>query len=552
MRPDASTDDAAADYQSHIYDTADSALLDGAPRRPKSDHVTSPASFLRQMLFFGRHTWHTATRMSRPALLRIVFNFSEGGLELRSTAWLDGLRGLAAFEVFVFHYCDGWFDRTLAWGEGPHAGTNWYYLPFFRTFFNSGDSAVCLFFAISGYALSHKMLIQMRRSQFDRLLSTLSSSIFRRGIRLYTPVFVETLLLMLLTRTFDLPKPAVYEAAPTFSMEVSTWFWSFVWMLLPIPRGDNWGRRLNRYDGGISWTIPLEYYGSLQVYMAFLFLCRIKSIWIRRLLTFIWIIQRIFRDDWASTQFLLGMTFADYQVEREFAEKLGNQDRWQTDKSNVSWLPRRKFVLGALFAFGFYLSGLPGAHWVNEDKATQLVQSRFFYDWITQPWAAMGLYENANPDRYLMCFASLCCLVAIGEMPSLKRITETRLVQYLGKISFGLYLCHIFLRAWLTPWKSFCLILTGMDPEQPSTGSHAQLLVAYIVMMGPAIAINFIAAGLFERLLDKPSVNLGRSFEMWCLSWGQDIAIEATPQSVPLQDVNNSWAHEADLPDRRS
>jgi peptidoglycan/LPS O-acetylase OafA/YrhL len=97
-------------------------------------------------------------------------------------------------------------------------------------------------------------------------------------------------------------------------------------------------------------------------------------------------------------------------------------------------------------------------------------------------------------------------------------------VQYLGRISFGLYLCHIFLHAWLKPLDWHYKSWVGLDPalmaaEQPRS-AHSRLFAAYVMSMIPATVVNFIVGGLFERFLDRPSVNAGRRFEEICLAVG--------------------------------
>lgn len=186
-------------------------------------------------------------------VLRLIFNYPEPGLELRSTAWLDGLRGLAAFEVFIFHYGDGWIMRRKAYGDPTRADMpaywytdKWYFLPVIRTFWASGDAAVCLFFAISGYVLSYRLLKLARQQRYDQLLTSLSSAIFRRAIRLYTPVLAETLILMLLCRWFGLPKPIDYEPAASLFLEFKTWFQSFVQLLLPLRYPDRFDKLMDR------------------------------------------------------------------------------------------------------------------------------------------------------------------------------------------------------------------------------------------------------------------------------------------------------------------
>lgn len=548
MHPDSSRgpNDGDLDTEANSYDSSNATLLHGGH---KESARGSGLGILAKLILVLRHSLSKASRMPRRALVRTIFNYPERDEELRSTAWLDGLRGLAAFEVFIFHYCDGWMDRTLSYGGTQHGRWDWYYLPMIRTIFNGGDAAVCLFFAISGYALSYRILQQLRRGQQDRILASLSSSYFRRGIRLYTPVFATTLILMLAVRIFGLPKPQDYESQPTFVGELIMWFWSFVWLLLPLYRVYHFERKINRYDGGISWTIPMEYYGSIQVYTGLLFLCRMRSIMVRRIIMIIWIIHSIFRDDWAAAQFTVGMALADYQIERETPGSHGF-DSWfgKSFSGSVRRVPRLKTLcLIGLFSFGWYLGGAPGFHWIDLESK-EAVEPRMFYDWLVHNNFALELYKDLHQvDRWYMCLAACCMFIAIAELPRLRRLMETRPVQYLGKISFGLYLCHIFVRAYIKPIKTLSLAITGINPWATDV-SHIHYFITYLIYMVPALTINLFVAGNFERMLDRPSVNLGKKFELWCLSWSEEHSHQMHAP-VPLQEVNGVRTRDTTLPE---
>lgn len=82
----------------------------------------------------------------------------EPGQKLRPTAYLDGLRGFAAFLVY-WHHHQLW-ARPLEQSkflETAYGFEGQYYfaaLPGIRTFFYGGHFAVATFFVISGFVLS--------------------------------------------------------------------------------------------------------------------------------------------------------------------------------------------------------------------------------------------------------------------------------------------------------------------------------------------------------------------------------------------------------------
>lgn len=118
--------------------------------------------------------------------------------KLSPTAYLDGMRGLAALFVFFCHY----FYQAFIIAEGWGAGENNYHflkLPFIRLWYQ-GPPAVCLFFVISGYALSYRPLKFVRSGASTDFSTAISSLVFRRGIRLYLPTAISTFMIICLLR----------------------------------------------------------------------------------------------------------------------------------------------------------------------------------------------------------------------------------------------------------------------------------------------------------------------------------------------------------------
>lgn len=114
------------------------------------------------------------------------------------TAYLDGMRGLAALVVFFCHYSYQAFTIAMSWGaEGAHH--QYLKLPFLRLWYQ-GPPAVCLFFVISGYALSYRPLKFARSRSVTEFSNTVSSLVFRRALRLYLPTIISTFMIVCLLR----------------------------------------------------------------------------------------------------------------------------------------------------------------------------------------------------------------------------------------------------------------------------------------------------------------------------------------------------------------
>jgi peptidoglycan/LPS O-acetylase OafA/YrhL len=118
--------------------------------------------------------------------------------KLHPTAYLDGMRGLAALFVFFCHYSYQGFRIAESYGC---ADRNWAWLklPIIRLFYQ-GPAAVCLFFVISGYALSYRPLKLIRSGSTVELSEALGSLVFRRAIRLFLPPIISTFMIICFIR----------------------------------------------------------------------------------------------------------------------------------------------------------------------------------------------------------------------------------------------------------------------------------------------------------------------------------------------------------------
>lgn len=118
--------------------------------------------------------------------------------KLFPTSYLDGMRGLASLFVYFCHYSYQAFTIAEGYGCGE---TNYHILklPFLRLWYQ-GPAAVCVFFVISGYALSYRPIKLIRSGQWNEFSNTISSLTFRRLIRLYLPPAISTLMVILFLR----------------------------------------------------------------------------------------------------------------------------------------------------------------------------------------------------------------------------------------------------------------------------------------------------------------------------------------------------------------
>lgn len=170
-------------------------------------------------------------------------------------AHLNGIRGIAACMVFARHVSFQAFNLGPTFGVPEDSGkprslaVTIMSLPVIRIFF-LGRGALAIFFLLSGYVLSVKpiQLIRAQRSDSQqKLMTTLSSYVFKRGFRLFLPCLVSTFISMLCVyagfwesaRTYNSDKslggevmiyPAQYSTIWKQGRDWSIQFWEFVYV----------------------------------------------------------------------------------------------------------------------------------------------------------------------------------------------------------------------------------------------------------------------------------------------------------------------------------
>lgn len=160
--------------------------------------------------------------------------------KLSPTAYLDGMRGLAALFVFFCHYSYQGFTIAKSWGCDDD-NYEILKLPFLRIFYQ-GPQAVCIFFVISGYALSYRPLKLARARSHADFSTTMSSLVFRRALRLYLPTAMSTLMIVCLLRIGAYEWTRDFATDPTYMPHV----------IEPHP-----GRMDSAYEQFMDWALQM-------------------------------------------------------------------------------------------------------------------------------------------------------------------------------------------------------------------------------------------------------------------------------------------------------
>lgn len=484
---------------------------------------------------------------------------------------LDGLRGLACLFVFNEHYVICYQSReTQVWlMRVPFIRLLWY-----------GKAAVFLFFVISGYVLSVKPLRLMRSKSYLDFHKTISSSFLRRGMRLYLPCMIVSLLACVLTsmgtfdraseiykhyRTFVFLKEQPPPHLATFREQFAGWLTNVEFIFsgtIPFDK-DTDVLHYFMYDDH-QWTIPKEFRSSMVVFAVLVTTSRMRSFW--RLLTVaslgIYAVQtlRLY-----TALFMAGIVCAELDLIRQAyyarcKETLpATEEKFASSSSSSHYrglerlmhLPDLfyKVMWITIFTIGVWFISSP-----QEIQRTKNYLPVLFHNWGVR-----------DIDNTLLLYGSIMVVWSSATCASLGPLFNNPFVAYLGKISYALYLMHgtvikslgyrvlpwtLYMATW-TPWQE------DLDLEWWKTVPDRQKVLAYGLGLCFVATTCFWVSDLFWRFVDIPSVSFARQVESWVTKGADDQpALADLPGSgsgsVFTSDASSSLHHQHTFDYRRS
>jgi len=404
LRDNANTDLERGDHQTPVTATKE------------SDNPVAHAWSLAQQLYNGT-TSSGSGQSSAPAA-------PAGPQKLRPTAWMDGLRGFAAFQVYILHnemwaHESSFFDHKLesVWGyKGNYSFATFHGI---RTFVTGGHWAVAIFFVLSGYVLSLKPLKLIHAGQFVSLHENISSALFRRWLRLMLPIFITTFISMVICHVLDFKVP--FHREKTLLSEIWQWYLDIKNFTFIFTTGDGYNFLYNPH----SWSIPIEMRGSIGIYTTLMAVSRLTRK--NRLMVFgILMFYYMYVADGAYFAMFTAGTFL-CDMEMLYAE--GNLPKWFTEP-----LERNKFrICYSLLFIAVWLGGVPGY-----SIEVQVLRDSPTYYWISflKPQAVF------DTKWFYLFFAASFLVIITPRLLWLKAFFESRFCQFLGRVSYMLYLFH--------------------------------------------------------------------------------------------------------------
>lgn len=367
---------------------------------------------------------------------------------------LDGLRGLAALVVVVWHYSLGFLPSLSGGTATKHFRHETLFSQTPMHLFFAGPSAVTLFFVLSGFVLSVKFF-QSKDS------TILTSSALRRYTRLMIPAFGSIVL------TYFILRLGLSYVKETQAITASGWLgtlWNF-----PISFGGAlWQGIYTTFFGTFNpptsynfnlWTMHFELFGSFFVFMVMALFGKLKNRWVAYLGLSIVFLQTYYLS------FLLGLIIAD----------IWNNYEWLREKfsEKVCWAA----LPVGLILFAYYLTSS------NTGLYAHMIIPAF------GPAVSTIFYQTIG---------SVIIVISVMRLRLLTRIFELKPLQFLGINSFALYVIHLAILGSLA-----CFIF-----------NHLVLRIGYIdaflTSFFITIPVTLVIARFYTKLVDIPAINLSR------------------------------------------
>jgi peptidoglycan/LPS O-acetylase OafA/YrhL len=371
---------------------------------------------------------------------------------MKRIAYLDSIRGIAAFAVFFSHFAGGY-------GEFP-------FLPHWTlltplAFYRDGAAAVAIFFVLSGLVLTRQVFEHSPHPTYS-LPKTLGPFLTLRFFRICVPFFAAVLLSAAAQRYWRTESSTVPAA--------SGWI-SAIWadslsskqilrqLFLPVPAAS--GHLVTQ-----DWTLTIE--TNVSMMMPFLTLIATQGPF-----SFLFFILLFLKKRWFLAHFAWGILISKYFSSLE------------AFLSRKSWPFKSLLFLGAALLYNIrHVAPDLVDRWIAADFRQEVY-------WYASGLGAAGIILFAMSSRRFQCFL------------------EVKPLVYLGKISYSLFLLHFAVLKTFTPFLLHRLNVWGLTGPETAYALALVATSAVVILISdvsyrwieePAIRIGRRLAGRLKSL----------------------------------------------------
>jgi len=372
---------------------------------------------------------------------------------MKKINYLDGLRGLAAFMVVFHHFILAFYpalfsgaDATTHLKPGVEAFASG---SVFNLFYN-GNFAVCIFFVISGFVMSHKFF-QFKDHEI------ITASAIKRYLRLAIPVSISVFLAYLFM------KFSLFYNNQAADISGSGWlggFWNFTPNFMDMLNQAFVGTFFSsvfEYNKTL-WTIAFEFTGSFLVLGFVALFGKMRNRHWAYLVAIIIFLQSYY------LAFILGMILSDLMAHKNMI---------------IQAFDRSKILRTGLLLLGLFIGSYPSG-----------------LDVTGTIYAPLNNSFMADPAVMYHVLGAFLVIMVLLDSKRMQKFFSGKYLLFLGEISFAMYLLHFII---LGSFSSF--IFLKLSP-------HVSYFANFAISFMLSVAIIIPTAYLMSRHIDRRVVKL--------------------------------------------
>lgn len=368
--------------------------------------------------------------------------------------YLDGVRGFAAFIVVIHHYLLGFFPALLNGNLNSIKTKNGIELLIASSPLNliyAGNSAVCIFFILSGYVLTYKFF----KCNDERLII---SSANRRYLRLLVPVLFS------LVVTYVFMKLGFFYNIKASQLTNSDWlasYYNFEPNFIEMLKEGFWGVFFQQtsFYNPVLWTMYYEFYGSLLVLGFAYAFGKVRNRYI------IYLIASLITVNTHFFPFILGVFLSDSYA----------------SKNNFICIFNKTSTKLILSILGLFLASYP----------TNIPVENTIYSFMK-----INLFEDL--PYFYHTIGTFLILCVILNSYKLKKMFSNKIFSFLGSISFSLYSIHFLV---LSTFSSYLFLVLN---------TYFKYYQSFLIMFIISLALLLIISYYIYKYIDLGGIRLSK------------------------------------------
>ncbi|KOS45215.1 hypothetical protein ACN38_g3837 [Penicillium nordicum] len=433
----------------------------------------------------------------------------------KSVKWIDGLRGIASFLVVLTHLARAWDYDLFSPRDNEEATPRILQWPILRIPWQ-GRLGVTIFAFLTGYVCALKPLKLSRAGDTTGAFETIAKSAFRRPPRL---IFPATIALFISWTVAQFGGFIVANRSDCWwcryaAPDLEDSFWKEL-IRLPVNFLSTWTTGYMAYDDH-QWALLPLLCSSMLVFLVLSATMFVKFRY--RVVVYLGMLLYFHQN--------AGKDIETFQMQAIYGILLSDFSYHTALKDWIEKHPRgRKMLTIPLTIFALFLASYPGEHpeWTGWSNV-MLKASHYIFP------------PDVNVGKRYTALAIDMIILAIFFSPSTKDFLSSRLLLWLGKQSFAVYLIHGTMLRVVLCWMLYGISGQPWEGPEPLTDDKRddwlRIRPPWVVGISIPLWIGlvYLLAALWTVYVDTFCASMTQKLE-------KAVFVEDEKTSLPLQSI---------------